>query len=305
MLGLLQARTVDGKSFAVARLHRTRSRASQLDDGRQVHGLRGCKAERMAMKINRIVCWFSCGAASAVATKLAIVANAGRIPLEICYCRVEEEHADNMRFLRDCEQWFGQSVTIMRNEKYQGSIYNVFEQSRYLVGPSGARCTLELKKRMRLAFQRPTDRHVFGYTAEEQAREDQLIDSNADLDIWSPLIEKNLLKSDVKAMVERAGIELPAMYRLGYANANCIGCVKGGAGYWNKIRVDFPDTFARMARTERLLGRQVCKVTTAGVTRRVFLDELPPDAGDPVRDQPGDCGIFCYQAEREIAECEV
>lgn len=31
------------------------------------------------------------------------------------------------------------------------------------------------------------------------------------------------------------------MYDLGYANNNCIGCVKGGIGYWNKIRIDFPE----------------------------------------------------------------
>lgn len=31
-------------------------------------------------------------------------------------------------------------------------------------------------------------------------------------------------------MVLRAGIELPLMYRMGYDNANCIGCVKGGEG---------------------------------------------------------------------------
>lgn len=49
VLGLLQARALDGKSGAVARLHGSRSRAPQLDNGRQVHGLRGCKAEGLAM----------------------------------------------------------------------------------------------------------------------------------------------------------------------------------------------------------------------------------------------------------------
>ena len=31
------------------------------------------------------------------------------------------------------------------------------------------------------------------------------------------------------------------MYDLGYPNNNCIGCIKGGMGYWNRIRKDFPD----------------------------------------------------------------
>ena len=45
----------------------------------------------------------------------------------------------------------------------------------------------------------------------------------------------------IDSLIERAGLRLPEMYRLGYANANCVGCVKGGAGYWNKIRRDFPE----------------------------------------------------------------
>lgn len=256
------------------------------------------------MKADRIVCWFSCGAASAVATKLAIAENAGKLPLEIYYCHVVEEHPDNLRFLRDCEAWFGLPVTILRNEKYGGSIYEVFRQSRYLVGPGGAKCSQELKKRLRLQMQRPGDRHVFGYTAEEQERENRLIDGDPTLNVWSPLIERGLSKGDVKAMVERAGIAPHAMYALGYANANCIGCVKGGTGYWNRIRKDFPEVFARMAATERALGRQVCKETT-GERNRVWLDELDPDAGSFEHDQPGECGIFCYLAEQEFSACEV
>ena len=58
--------------------------------------------------MNRIVCWFSCGAASAVATKIAIAENAGKLPLIVAYTEVIEEHPDNKRFLADCEKWFGQ-----------------------------------------------------------------------------------------------------------------------------------------------------------------------------------------------------
>ena len=43
------------------------------------------------------------------------------------------------------------------------------------------------------------------------------------------------------------------MYKLGYNNNNCIGCVKGGQAYWNKIRIDFPETFNKMAKLENLI----------------------------------------------------
>ena len=45
-------------------------------------------------------------------------------------------------------------------------------------------------------------------------------------------------------MLQNAGIELPEMYKLGYQHNNCIGCVKSsGAGYWNKIKIDFPERY--------------------------------------------------------------
>jgi hypothetical protein len=43
----------------------------------------------------------------------------------------------------------------------------VFEKRRYLAGVEGALCTVELKVMPRLAFQRPTDVHVFGYTCDK------------------------------------------------------------------------------------------------------------------------------------------
>lgn len=52
----------------------------------------------------RTICWFSCGAASAVAAKLTLAdAAQGKPPLEtgvwIAYCETGAEHPDNERFL--------------------------------------------------------------------------------------------------------------------------------------------------------------------------------------------------------------
>lgn len=251
----------------------------------------------------RILSWFSCGAASAVATKLAIAENqkGDNLPLVIAYTEVAEEHPDNRRFLTECQEWFGQEIEILRNKDYSASIYEVFRQSRYLKGPSGAACTRLLKKRVRADFEQPNDRQVFGYTVEEQHRVDRFIDANADVDLWTPLIDKGLTKEDCLAMLQNAGIELPEMYKLGYRNNNCIGCVKGEAGYWNKIRVDFPEVYERMAQMEEHLGRTVCKIekTVDGkrTLERVSLRDLPPDQGDYPTEADIQCGIFCHMAE--------
>lgn len=247
--------------------------------------------------MTRIVCWFSCGAASAVATKLMIAENAGLLPLVIAYTEVAEEHPDNRRFLADCEKWFGHPITILRNEKYSGSIYEVFRMERFLVGPSGAACTRLLKRGMRASFEQQDDIQVFGYTAEEEDRASGFFERNPSINGRSPLIERGLVKADCLAMIEDAGIDIPAMYKLGYRNNNCIGCVKGGAGYWNKIRRDFPDTFSRMAKVERDLERTIIRVNGAGV----YLDELPVDMGVHQDEPDIECSIFCQMAKSEYS----
>jgi hypothetical protein len=138
---------------------------------------------------------------------------------------------------------------------------------------------------------------VFGYTAEEQARLDRFIDANNDVNIWTPLIDKGLSKEDCLAMLQNANIELPMMYRLGYHNNNCIGCVKGGMGYWNKIKVDFPEHFDRMAKLERFKSQTIFKDR--------YLDELKPEDGNYPQEQQIECSIFCQMAEEDINEVSV
>jgi len=240
----------------------------------------------------RTISWFSCGAASAVATKLAI-ANADDVV--VAYCKVKEEHPDNERFLKECEEWFGQEIVILENEKYDASIYTVFEKTKFIKTPHGAPCTRLLKKDVRKKFELPDDRQVFGYTIEEEHRLDRFIDANGDVDVWAILIERSLTKNDCLAMINEAGIKLPEMYKLGYRNNNCIGCVKGGMGYWNKIRQDFPDHYDRMAKIERQLGYTVLKDKDGAV----YLDELQEGRGDYPSEYDIECGIFCHMAQDE------
>ena len=65
---------------------------------------------------NRIVCQFSCGAASAVATKLALAEYGATHDVQIINAFLANEHEDNRRFALDCEAWFGRPVTVLRDE---------------------------------------------------------------------------------------------------------------------------------------------------------------------------------------------
>ena len=242
--------------------------------------------------MQRTLSWFSCGAASAVATKLVSYA----VP---AYCETGAEHPDNERFLRACEQWFGRSITRLKSAEYADT-WDVWEKTRWLAGINGARCTTELKVGPRLAFQRPTDIHVFGYTADKPdvSRAERLRANYPEMTILTPLIERKLTKAACLDIVQRAGIKLPPMYALGFQNNNCIPCVKATSpAYWALIRKTHPEQFERMAKLSRELDVRLCRIKNV----RSFIDEIPMDQStkDPI--QPA-CDFLCHVAEREFED---
>ena len=239
----------------------------------------------------RTICWFSCGATSAVAAYLTLK----RKPdAHIVYIDTGSEHSDNARFLLDCQRWYGKEIEVIKSTKYV-DVDDVITKRRYLSGVAGAACTGELKKAPRLAYQLPDDIHVFGFHSGEQDRAQRLRD-NEMIEVETPLIDAMLDHGDCLAMLREVGIELPTMYKLSYMHNNCIGCVKSsGAGYWNKIRVDFPAVFARRASQERELNHALVKV---GGTP-IFLDELPPNLGKYEAEPEHACSILCQIALSE------
>ena len=243
----------------------------------------------------RTICWFSAGAASAVATHLALRECPDAVVVRI---DTGSEHPDNERFADDCAAWFRRPIEVIRSNEYAAT-WDVWERTRYLVGPGGARCTAELKKRPRMAFERPDDVQVFGYTVEEQHRADRFREQNPEIDLSTPLIDAGLTKSDCLAMIDRQGIELPAMYRLGFQNNNCIGCPKGGIAYWNHIRRHFPDVFYRMAMLERDIGASCLREDSRrGDGGPIWLDELGTERGGRMADEPDfECSLMCHLAE--------
>jgi hypothetical protein len=235
----------------------------------------------------RTVVWFSCGAASACAAAL-VAANCKNV--HVVYCdTLAEEHPDNKRFLKDVERWIECPIEIIRSTKY-ASVSDVFEQTRYMSGIKGARCTVEMKKVPRFTYQQPDDLHVFGLTVDEGRRIANFEGNNPDLRLYWVLREWGLTKEDCHTMLENAGIALPVMYSLGFKNNNCIGCVKAtSAKYWANVRRHFPVIFALRAEQSRRLGVRL--VRYKGM--RMFLDELPLGIEDLTPEEDIECGPVC------------
>lgn len=240
----------------------------------------------------RMVSWFSCGAASAVATKLID-------PDVVAYCDTGSEDHDNARFMDDCKKWFGKDILILKNHDYKDT-WEVWDKKRYLSGINGAPCTGELKVKPRLLFQRPEDIHVFGYTADSNdvRRFESFKEHYPDLKVMAPLIERGITKAACIAILKTFGIKEPRVYSLGFHNANCIPCVKATSpNYWALVRMHFPDQFNRMAEISRSLGVRLTRLNG----ERSFIDQIPENhpVTNPIAPE---CDFLCSIAEQEIIE---
>jgi 3'-phosphoadenosine 5'-phosphosulfate sulfotransferase (PAPS reductase)/FAD synthetase len=243
--------------------------------------------------VSRVVIWFSCGAASAVAAKLTLRDFPDAV---LAYCETGAEHPDNERFMADCVRWFNAPIQRLSNPEFIDT-WDVWEQRRYISGIAGAPCTGALKKQPRIAFQRPGDVHVFGYTSDEADRAALFLANNPDLIAAFPLIDRGIDKAACLAMVQGAGIALPVMYGLGFQNNNCIPCPKATSpNYYSAMRMHFPAEFARMAALSRELGARLARVHD----ERVFIDEIPADWPTLNPIAPA-CDFLCHIAEQDLA----
>lgn len=227
------------------------------------------------------VCWFSCGVSSFVACYLAKDID------KIIYTHVTDQHEDSLRFLHDCEKLLNREIEIIQSEEYEG-VDDVIKKTRFINSRYGAACTNKLKKQVRRDWEKENPgfhTYVWGYDFNEQHRADLIEETLTDYEHEFPLIEYELTKEECHGIAYKLGLARPIMYDLGYPNNNCIGCVKGGMGYWNKIRVDFPDVFERRAKQEREINHSCIN--------GVFLDELDPNRGRMSDEIFEDCTIAC------------
>lgn len=246
----------------------------------------------MVKEGDKIAVWFSCGAASAVAAKLTVERYGSFADVRILNCPVAEEDEDNTRFLVDVEFWLGHNIELVENPKYPScSAVDVWEDRRFMSSPYGAPCTLELKKEARRLWEisEKPDWHVLGFAADERKRHERFVRSERD-NVLPVLIEAGMTKDDCFAELVAAGIRLPEIYSKGFPNANCVGCVKASSPtYWNLVRKHYPDEFAKRAEQSRRIGARLVRVKG----KRIFLDELDPDAKGNKLKGGWSCGTFC------------
>lgn len=247
--------------------------------------------------MSRTLIWWSTGAASAVMAQLMLWRNPEAI---IVRCETSNEDPDNYRFEADIMRLLKRTMTLLRSDDYE-NVWDVWQKKRYMSGIAGAPCTAAMKIAPRLAFQKPTDIHVFGYTAdaEDVHRFERLKANYPELTVQVPLIDQGVTKAACLALVERWGVQLPRSYAMGFPNANCLGtgCVKATSpDYWSLYRYHFPESFARTAAYAREIGARLTRIDDV----RIFIDQIPADWPMTSPIVPA-CDFLCHLADMEQA----
>lgn len=243
-----------------------------------------------------IAVWFSSGAASAVAAKLTVDRYGEHHDVRLVNNPMLEEDADNLRFLRDVEEWLGIKVEFARHRDYpNASAVEIWDRRGGMSFPHGAPCTVHGKKEARQQWEEinKPDWHVLGFTADERRRHERFILTER-TNVLPMLIDAGLTKEDCFAILRENRIELPRVYAMGYPNANCIGCVKATSPtYWNHVREQHPEVFAERAEQSRRLGSKLVRYKGD----RIYLDELSANAqGRPMKSMKAvECGLFCEE----------
>jgi len=185
---------------------------------------------------------FSAGVSSTCALLLA------RYVDHILYTHIDDQHEDTIRYVDDCARYLQRPIQILQSP-YK-TVDAVIRTFGYVNGPGGAKCTSILKRRVRKEWESKQNEpitYIWGYDVEERNRAERLLQSMPEYSHEFPLIDAYMTKRDAHGMLAKTGIKRPYLYSIGYQNNNCLGCVKGGMGYWNRIRHDFPEIFEKRA----------------------------------------------------------
>jgi hypothetical protein len=253
-----------------------------------------------------IVARFSCGAASAVAMQIAIARYGDRV--EGVNAFISAEHDDNRRFLADCERWFGRTITVLRDTKYDADPLKVWIAKRFIASRHGAPCSKALKGDI-LDSYRPEAPMVIGYTADEADRLDRFLDANAGRTVIAPLIEDGITKADCFRRVTDAGIALPIPYLQGFKNSNCLKCPKAGIGTWKHYDRHYPESYEEVAKVQDVLGPGSWFLSDrrGGKRERMslrMLREIDEPRWDVRNEPPVECGGLCELPESLVQSFE-
>lgn len=258
-----------------------------------------------------IVMWS--GGITSWATARIVIERHGKASTVLLFADTNAEDEDLHRFNRDATALLGMDL-IRVADPQERDPWQVFEDKRWLGNTRIAQCSHALKqdpcRTWLKANTDPASSTLYvGIDWTETPRLPAIVDGWKPWTVATPLTEPPYRdKEQWLAEARAVGLEIPRLYRLGFAHNNCGGaCVKGGQAQWIRLLDVFPERYARAERAEikmrNLLGKDVSilRDRTGGTTTPLTLTALrarieeQPDQLDLFDE--GGCGCFTETAE--------
>jgi len=247
---------------------------------------------------------FSGGLGSYFTAKRLIERGIPKEDIVLLFTDTKVEDEDLYRFLDDATKKLGIPLTDCSDGR---TIWEVFKDVRYLGNSRLDPCSRVLKRELSRKYIKqfkPDEVIIYlGFDWTEMHRFEKAQKAWLPYKIESPMCESPYLnKEDMKRMIADDGIELPRLYKMGFAHNNCGGgCVKAGIGHFAKLLDEFPERFAMWESNEEMirqhLGKDVSilRRTKNGIKSRFTLKQLREERQGLTTSELcdiGGCGCF-------------
>lgn len=238
------------------------------------------------------VVMFSGGLGSWRTAKL-VAAEHGTDNLVLLFADTLMEDPDLYRFLHEAAANVGGRLEVVVEGR---TPWEVFHDVRFLGNSRVDPCSRVLKREvLRKWLEENTDPArttiYLGIGHDEAHRFENAATNHAPWAVRAPLCEDQSIPLSIHAArqeLDAAGIELPRLYRLGFAHNNCGGfCVKGGHASFKKLLEELPDVYARHEAAEEdfraFIGKDVAVMrdrrggVSKPLTMRAFRERVAAD----------------------------
>lgn len=220
------------------------------------------------------------------------------------------EDPDLYRFVNELADALGQPLITLRDGR---DPWDVFVANKIMANNRFAPCSRVLKTdQVKLWMGQNSgagDTLVLGMFRDEEDRLERAAKNWAPRPVVSLLIDHKITPGAARSMVEGLGIELPALYRLGFPHNNCGGmCVRAGQGQFATLLAQKPAFYAEQEARNEWAEAEIQKVASVAaskgfirVTRqkqtqylsmREFREQVEGGTLKPKMYEMGGCGCF-------------
>lgn len=222
------------------------------------------------------------------------------------------EDADLYRFLEQASANLGLPITRVVEGR---TPWQVFNDKKYIGNTRIDPCSYYLKRLPLREWMEqhcdPEDTLVYlGIDFTEAHRYDKARRYWEPWRVEAPLIdERPLDKQQQLDWLQREGIDLPRLYRMGFSHNNCGGfCIKAGMGHFKQLLEELPEVYAHHEEQENAFRARfnkdvsILRDRSGGRVRSLPLEVLRRrvESGDPTIDAQDIGGCGCAVGDREL-----